>query len=668
MRWPYSFLLLVAGLHSTLQAQLVNTDSTKNALTTPAADDSSRYRTYAELSNYYLGKNNDSAFYFIDRSLEIARKDNKRISEALSLQLKGNVFMQLARYAESYSSYLEALSIAEKSSGNESYWDSPRELTPEHFIIGIRASIHNDLAMMLGFVKNDQEQMYHFKQAETLYQQIGDTKGIHFITVMYSRIYLERGQLDSAMYFGKLAESGFQEGGDNIFLGLADYTLGSIYQQKQQLASAKSYFYKAKHSAELTGNERTLVAVEHGLCSVYLEEKQKDSALYYARAMYERIKPLRVLALFRLSIGNAYEMLGKAYLLNGNKDSAIICETFALNVKDSLFNIERKSFAEFRHLNLNETLRIRELEQEKIAYQNKVRTTFFISGLVFLLLIAILLFRSSIQQKKAKRKIENAYSELKSTQAQLIQSEKMASLGELTAGIAHEIQNPLNFINNFSEVNNELIEEMNNENDINEIKVIGIDIKQNNEKIAFHGKRADGIVKGMLQHSQKSTGQKEPTDINKLADEYLRLAYHGLRAKNKEFNAEIKTDFDSSIGNINVIPQDIGRVLLNLYNNAFYAVKEKKRTTDGSYQPTVFVSTRKTNNRVTVSVSDNGNGVPQNIVDKIFQPFFTTKPTGEGTGLGLSLSYDIIKAHGGEIKVETKEGLGSIFIIELPTK
>jgi signal transduction histidine kinase len=258
---------------------------------------------------------------------------------------------------------------------------------------------------------------------------------------------------------------------------------------------------------------------------------------------------------------------------------------------------------------------------------------------------------------------------LKSTQAQLIQSEKMASLGELTAGIAHEIQNPLNFVNNFSDVNKELLEELRDEADkgnIDGVKAIASDVIENEQKINHHGKRADAIVKGMLQHSRASSRQKELTDLNKLADEYLRLAYHGLRAKEKLFNAEIKTDFDGSIGNMNIVPQDIGRVLLNLYNNAFYAVSEKQKQDLNGYKPIVTVSTKKGNGKVEIRVADNGSGISQKVLDKIFQPFFTTKPTGQGTGLGLSLAYDIIKAHGGEIKVETKEGEGSVFIVHLP--
>jgi signal transduction histidine kinase len=246
----------------------------------------------------------------------------------------------------------------------------------------------------------------------------------------------------------------------------------------------------------------------------------------------------------------------------------------------------------------------------------------------------------------------------------------MASLGELTAGIAHEIQNPLNFVNNFSEVNAELLTELNEEMDkgnYDDAKAIAKDVIENEQKINHHGKRADAIVKGMLQHSQSSTGQKESTDINKLADEYLRLAYHGLRAKDKSFNATLQTDFDENIGKINIIPRDIGRVLLNLYNNAFYAVSEKKKQSGNKYEAIVSLSTKKAGDTILISVKDNGGGVPQKILDKIFQPFFTTKPTGQGTGLGLSLSYDTVtKGHGGELKVETDEGNGSEFIIKLP--
>ncbi|WP_373494795.1 ATP-binding protein [Aquiflexum sp.] len=282
----------------------------------------------------------------------------------------------------------------------------------------------------------------------------------------------------------------------------------------------------------------------------------------------------------------------------------------------------------------------------------------------------------SLEEKVSIRteQLKKSLDDLKSTQSQLIQSEKMASLGELTAGIAHEIQNPLNFVNNFSEVSIELADELKEElSKINldsgqkkELEEIADDIIQNQQKIHHHGKRADAIVKGMLAHSRNSSSQKEKTDLNALADEFLRLSYHGLRAKDKSFNAEFKTDLDPDLPKMDVVSQDIGRVLLNLINNAFFAVNERKKMGEDGYNPMVSLSTKRLDGKVLISVRDNGPGIPDAIKDKIFQPFFTTKPTGQGTGLGLSLSYDIVKAHGGEIRVESQEGLGTEFIIQLP--
>jgi two-component system, NtrC family, sensor kinase len=293
-----------------------------------------------------------------------------------------------------------------------------------------------------------------------------------------------------------------------------------------------------------------------------------------------------------------------------------------------------------------------------------------------------ILLEETIEELELKRKaieetnvaLQKSLEELKAAQAQLVQAEKMASLGELTAGIAHEIQNPLNFVNNFSEVSKELVEEMNDELAIGNYdlaKEIASDIEQNLVKILHHGKRADSIVKGMLQHSRTSSGQKELTDINVLAEEYLRLSYHGLKSKIKDFNTSLKTELDPGIQKLSIVPQDIGRVILNLINNAFYAVHEKSKLGIAEYMPTVTLKTHAKGNLVEISVADNGNGIPENIKEKIFQPFFTTKPTGEGTGLGLSLSYDIIKAHGGELTVKsqpagTNLASGTEFIFTLP--
>ncbi|WP_296315108.1 sensor histidine kinase [Winogradskyella sp. UBA3174] len=313
------------------------------------------------------------------------------------------------------------------------------------------------------------------------------------------------------------------------------------------------------------------------------------------------------------------------------------------------------------------------ISEFKLERTNKVKRT-----------TAILLEETieELEQKQAAIKQTNialnkSLEDLKSTQAQLVQAEKMASLGELTAGIAHEIQNPLNFVNNFSEVSKELLEEMLEElqnGDTEEVNAIANDVIQNLEKIVHHGQRADGIIKGMLQHSRTNSGEKEATDINVLVDEYLRLAYHGLRSKDKTFNASLDTNYDDSVGKLNIVPQDIGRVILNLITNAFYASNEKKKELEkepsglNRFQPTVSITTKKENNHIEIKVSDNGNGIPKDIIAKIFQPFFTTKPTGQGTGLGLSLSYDIITAHKGELNANSTEGQGTEIIISLPIK
>ncbi|MEO6289633.1 MAG: ATP-binding protein [Ginsengibacter sp.] len=345
-------------------------------------------------------------------------------------------------------------------------------------------------------------------------------------------------------------------------------------------------------------------------------------------------------------------------------------------------------------LKLQEQQRQQSIEVAKIRYRNKINLYAVIFASCVFLFIALLLWRNNKQRCKdysllqqQKSKTEAALQEPKSTQAQLAQKEKMASLGELTAGIAHEIKNPLNFINNFAELNAELLEELKEQMetdspDKKEEKAIHEDMKQNLEKIIRHGRRADSIVKNMLGHSRNSGGVTVSTDINALADEYSKLAYNGIRAADKSFNAVIEKYFDASLstpdGRINIVPQDIGRVLLNLFNNAFYAVNEKKKNSTRSlmgseaYEPIVTVTTKAVKRPsgrlgVSIAVRDNGNGIQGDVVNKIFQPFYTTKPTGEGTGLGLSLSYDIAtKAHGGELKINTKEGEYAEFVIELP--
>ncbi|MBK9959172.1 MAG: GHKL domain-containing protein [Chitinophagaceae bacterium] len=391
--------------------------------------------------------------------------------------------------------------------------------------------------------------------------------------------------------------------------------------------------------------------------------KITDSSIKYA---YNAINTGKTVS-FRKGIYDASILLSDLFKEKNKYDSAYKYLSIANTEKDSLTGPKR--FQELQRIILDQQKRQNVNEAKRIATQNKQKQLALLAGLAIFLVVVSILYRNNKQKQKANKVLETTLTDLKSTQKQLIQSEKMASLGELTAGIAHEIQNPLNFVNNFSEVSTELIDEMNEEiskGHLDDAKEIANDLKQNLEKINHHGKRAGEIVKGMLQHSRTSSGQKEPTDINALCDEYLRLAYHGLRAKDKSFNAKFETEFDNSIDRINIIPQDIGRVILNLITNAFYAVNEKSNQNIAGYEPIVDVSTKKEGKNVLITVKDNGNGIPKSIVDKIFQPFFTTKPTGQGTGLGLSLSYDIVKAHGGEIKVETKENEGTGFLIILP--
>ncbi|OYU94404.1 MAG: hypothetical protein CFE21_16630 [Bacteroidetes bacterium B1(2017)] len=356
------------------------------------------------------------------------------------------------------------------------------------------------------------------------------------------------------------------------------------------------------------------------------------------------------------------------------RDSAFKYLQFANKERAFFTKKTISNLAEFQQVLLDRQLKLKDLQREEVEKQGKVRMySLLIALFVFLVFGAVLLY-SYHQKRKAnvllasqKEQIESTLEKLKSTQAQLIQSEKLASLGELTAGIAHEIQNPLNFVNNFSEVSVELVQEIKEERqkpkenqDESLVDEIFNDISQNLKKITLHGKRASSIVKGMLEHARTSRGEKELTDINALADEYLRLAYHGLRAKDSSFNADFKTDFDEKLPKIKVIPQDIGRVLLNLFNNAFYATKGAKKSL-------VEVKTDILGNEIFITIKDNGIGMSEETKAKIFQPFFTTKPTGQGTGLGLSLAYDIItKGHGGTIEVDSVEGEGTEFIVKLP--
>ncbi|MEO6355074.1 MAG: ATP-binding protein, partial [Ferruginibacter sp.] len=476
-----------------------------------------------------------------------------------------------------------------------------------------------------------------------------------------------------------------------IYQDMADsfYKAGNIVNSKEYSELAFEQFqlrYKFEKKRQLPLNDTYLQLGDYYLSlSKINSPTEKTQNLEKAKAYYRKLLLIAQQSNSRFSLLNSYNRLTSVDTLLHDYQAAINDYRMYNLYLDSIVNEENtnkilQSQMQYEYDKKEAFVKSAQIVKDAEAKRIKTQQYFTIIGLVIVILavviIALIQYRNNKHRQQAnillqhqKQKVETTLSDLKATQTQLIQSEKMASLGELTAGIAHEIQNPLNFVNNFSEVNAELIDEAKQEIDngnIDEVKLILNDIKENEQKINHHGKRADAIVKGMLQHSRSGSSIKEPTDINKLADEYLRLAYQGLRAKDKSFNATLKTDFDESIGKINIIPQDIGRVILNLINNAFYAVNEKRKQQNGSYEPTVSVGTKKVSDKIFINVKDNGNGIPQKIVDKIFHPFFTTKPTGQGTGLGLSLSYDIIKAHGGEIKVETREGESTIFTIELP--
>ena len=681
---PILFLLLPLyslsqqeKIDSVKQAQIKQLDSFRVALKKASAD-SARYRVLGDIIEYYQETNRDSALHYEEQRLSLAVKNNKELAEAYSLTWMGYQFTHTGRYSEAYKCLLRAFEIANDPKSEKTHFlpaDSGfrnqrlKVLELHYYYFGVLLSRTNNIGQAIA---------YHY-QARKLAEELNMQGSLVAMSMSLGHMFLGMNELDSALIYVAKAEKIAKETGINRrAMSIALVIKGNIYFKKGLKREALASFHEAIQTANEYGYRglSSLVRAYFSLAAYYIAEKQKDSSLFYSRKAKDGLGALGGISGTEWNIGKAYENLYQSFRLNNKPDSVFKYLALAKSANDSLNNDRIKSLSEFQNLLFEEKLRLDEKEKEQVVHQGKVRAWFMLSGIGVLLLLAIIFYRNIRQKQKSKIKIEKAYDDLKTTQQQLIQSEKMASLGELTAGIAHEIQNPLNFVNNFSEVNNELVDELKSElarlgslgavgNMLSAIEIAD-NIKLNEQKISHHGKRADSIVKGMLQHSRVSTGQKQLTDINALCDEYLRLAYHGLRAKDKSFNAKFETDFDPTIEKINVVPQDIGRVILNLINNAFYAVSEKKKELRDGYEPTVLISTKKLDGKIEIKVKDNGNGIPQKVLDKVFQPFFTTKPTGQGTGLGLSLSYDIIKVHGGEIKVETKEGEGSEFIIMLP--
>lgn len=634
-------------------------DSLKQAIST-GNNDTATVLSMVELADQYKFSNVDSALFYGQKAFVVSRKLKFYEGEYKSLFILGYALSMTGNSTRALELELKALRITEKY----------------NFTIG-RGQILNRLGIIYRSAGDFSSSLFYHKKSLQLFNSSRNYNMAVPAEVYLGMTYRALNVLDSALFYSLRADKKIKQYGDSTMSCPNLITLGRIQLVKGNVQPALNYFQQALSDGYLIDQYFFTSIANIEIAEIYQQAGQRDSTIYYAqRALDDAQKNGSGLSIAEVSIflSSLHEKSNLELALRYHKMAvAALKKTNKLDNLNAIKNL----------MAFDEEERQFEMATTKASYQNKVRQYALITGLGIFLLIAFFLYRNNKQKQNAnallhhekeevntqKLKAEEALSELKSTQAQLIQSEKMASLGELTAGIAHEIQNPLNFVNNFSEVSNELIDEMNEEldkGDINEAKVIADDIKQNLEKINYHGKRADAIVKGMLQHSRSSAGKYEPTDINALADEYLRLAYHGLRAKDKSFNATLNTDFDESIGKINIIAQDMGRVILNLITNAFYAVKDKQMQIAEGYEPTVSVSTKKINDVVEISVRDNGNGIPQKVLDKIFQPFFTTKPTGQGTGLGLSLSYDIVKAHGGELKVKTTENEGTEFIIELP--
>ena len=609
-----------------------------------ATADTTKIKIWTQLANFHKFTRPDSGIYYATRALALSRSIAYFEEETTTLIHLSLSYTTLGDHAKALRISREELSLAERMNDAEAM---------SFAYLGLGSNYYN-----LGNLKASAE---FYSKAYSLFRENKDFNFMAISGAHLSRSLFELNQVDSAL---KIVYSA-KELAERIKISWVKTqiysSLGQMHRSLGNSDSSLLYFRRSYDLSMASGTGKASWALQ--IAKLYKEREQMDSSLFYANVSLQITVENK---LYNDAVNASLFLAG--YYEKDNPGVALQHSNRAFAYADSLSSMSKmSSFEDFE--DYDEQQRQSELESAEQEYQSRIRTNTLLGITFTVAVIAFFLYRNNRQKQKAKQKIEQAYDQLKSTQSQLIQSEKMASLGELTAGIAHEIQNPLNFVNNFAEVSNELIDEMNEElkkGDIEEAKAISSDIKQNLEKISHHGKRADAIVKGMLQHSSSGSGKKEPTNINALADEYLRLAYHGLRAKDKSFNATMKTEFDDTIGNINIIPQDIGRVILNLITNAFYVVNEKSKQNIPGYEPTVAVSTKKEGGKVLISVKDNGNGIPQKILDKIFQPFFTTKPTGQGTGLGLSLSYDIVKAHGGELKVESEESQGTTFIIVLP--
>jgi signal transduction histidine kinase len=650
------FLSLILGVQA--QRKLIDT---LRAKLNGNLDDSTRINALLDLSHAYYLSHPDSNIIIALQGYELAEKNGllKKQSRALNNMATG--YATLGDYAKATQMFYRSLRISERLHDVFSIIRIYNNLGDTYIRQGdYRRALNNLLPA--------KKQWDEFSTTHRL----TDPSQIRLGSVLLLNIaegYLNLGKIDSADYYlhqnynqGKK----FEDLINNIYRDLGEIEIARSHKD-----TALKYLRDAVNLSISIDDSQMLSESYLSTAKLYHINKQQDSAEYYAQKALD----VALAGKFQQDVLNAGKVLYSYYDEDHNLPLAYKYFRMATAAKDSIYSQDKVK--QLLSLDFEEKQRKQEIAAAQQQYRDKVRMYTLIAGIVLLLLLAIIFWRNSNQRKRAnkllqsqKEEIQTTLGELKTTQNQLVQSAKMASLGELTAGIAHEIQNPLNFVNNFSEVSAELTQELKEElknGNAEDAIAIADDLEKNLGKIKHHGKRADAIVKGMLQHSQSGSGVNELTDINALADECQRLAYHGLRAKDKSFNAQLLTRFDEKLPKINVISQDISRVLLNLFNNAFYAVNKKQKDNGVDYKPEVSVTTYRENGSIIIKVTDNGTGIPDAVKDKIMQPFFTTKPTGEGTGLGLSLTYDmVVKGHGGSIQVDSTEGKGSEFIIKLP--
>ncbi|MBB1287370.1 tetratricopeptide repeat protein [Flavisolibacter sp. BT320] len=638
-----------------IAAQREVIDSIK-ALITSGMSNSTTVRQLQQVGETFLSSSEpgsiDSAKHYGLKALELAKNIDDKQGEVYSLLLLAKCSRRFADPVKTISYYQQALLLSEQINDT----------------LGIIMALKG--YALLFYYKGDyrQELSYYFK-VEGLARKI-DAK-VEQIRVLgnIAKTLMNLNQYDSAEMFLKQAMV-LDKSSEHAY---PNSGLGRVRLFRKDYANALNYFQKAINLYEKLNDKLSLSENLYLMGLAYEEQQKKDSALFYYEKSFKVGRQGEDSLYVKLQLSDVIAQLHEKM---NNLPEALQYYKIAIAAKDQEKN--KENLTRLLEIENQEKERIREVASAKLEFRNKI---IFLAALGLILtaaIIAYFLWQKNRQKQKANEQlsaknefISKTLKELQTTQAQLIQREKMASLGELTAGIAHEIQNPLNFVNNFSETNTELLEELQEElqnGNVQEVKAITTIIKANEEKITHHGKRADSIVRSMLQHSRTENREREPTDINYLVDEHFRLAYHGYRAKDKSFFATTDLHFDDTVGRAIVIPQELGRVLLNLFNNAFYAINKKKLQLNGTFEPMVFVKTKRNNDQIFITVMDNGIGIPANALDKVFQPFFTSKPAGEGTGLGLSLSYEIItKGHGGELKVKSEEGEFTEFIIVLRT-